>query len=107
MNDGEIDGFKLTKVECKAPGANPFAAMAMLAPFAKARAALDACVDSATEVQVHVRVVGNEAQDLAIAGVPNAGAARCIAKAVASAAWANDFTCNITLRLKADAAAPK
>ncbi len=104
MSNAELDGVKLKSISCKAGNANPFTAIALLSPVAKQKPALDACVDAAAEVSVHFSVAEKKASDIRVAGAPTKEAAACIAKALASAPWADDLACVVKLDLKTPAA---
>lgn len=101
MEGAELDGFKMKTISCRAANANPLTAIAMLAPLAKQKAALDACVDKQVEVKVHVEIKDKKATDVRVAGAPSPEAAVCIAKALEAASWNEDLACVVAFDLKA------
>lgn len=100
MQNATVDGFTLKTVSCKAANANPFTAIGMLSPLAKQQAALDACVDKATDVSLHFAIADKKASDVRVAGAPTPEAAACVAKAIEEAQWNEPLTCVVKLALK-------
>jgi hypothetical protein len=102
MSDAELDGVAFKAISCKAANANPLTAITLLAPVAKQKAALDACMGGkGGEVALHFSVAAKKATDIKVAGAPTPEAAACIARTLEGAAWADDLTCVVKVQLGA------
>ncbi|MFO0548633.1 MAG: hypothetical protein U0271_09610 [Polyangiaceae bacterium] len=97
MNDVEANGFKMKHVVCKAPNANPFAVVGLLAPLAKQKPTFEGCSAAPTTVRVAFTIKDKKATDIKVAGAPDAAAAACIGKGIEAATWVSDLTCVVEM----------
>lgn len=100
MKETSLDGFKMKTISCKVTQGNPFTSMTKLAPLAKQRTVLDACVDKQVEISIQVNVVDKKARDIRVGGAPTPAAATCIATAIESAPWDEPLSCVVRFDLK-------
>jgi hypothetical protein len=100
-----VEGMTFGSVKCRsAGGGGMFGALAgvatAVAPLAKQKGALDACVHKPADVRVHYLVKDKKATDIRVADAPDAKSAACIAKAIEAAEF-GEGGCVVTLKLGA------
>lgn len=98
MESVAVDGLAATGVQCRTDG-QMFAGMAIIGALAKQKAALDACAATGETVRVHFAADGGSVSDVRVAGASAAAVSRCVAGAVAAAAFPSKCACVMSIAI--------
>ena len=93
-----VDGLEMAKVSCKAPG-GMLGPLPTLGALAKQRAALAACSKAAETVRIHFAFSAGKTSDVRVAGASSPAVAKCVFDAVSAAAFPDQGSCVVTLKL--------